>query len=357
MDLKPPTKPVYLKACGMATPVGLTAEQTAAAVRAGTSSYDKSSIYNKQFNPMVIAMLPENTLPPLENSISQKFPGLTTRQSRMIRLAHVALIDLASKFEGLNGLPILVSGPETLPEMKQTCHPEFIKHISMQSGVNFHETYSALLTAGRAGGVQALQYAMAYVEGGFCRYAIVGGVDSYLDLYLLSCLDKEDRILSDGVMDGFAPGEGAGFLLISSDPETFQDSGQQIFIYPPGLANEPGHRFSGEPYQGDGLAQSFSLALSFGPIGSVKTVYASLNGENFGAKELGVATVRNSDRIDANYSIEHPADSFGDIGATFLPVAIGIATIDLIKEYINGPVLAYASSETQYRGAACVAKH
>lgn len=357
MDLKQPTKPVYLKACGVATPVGLTAEQTAAAVKGGVNGYDISSIYNKHFNPMSTALLPEDTLPPLEDSIFKEFPNLTTRQSRMVRLAHVALSDLASKFAGLDGFPIFISGPETLPEMKQACHPELIKQISLQTGINFREDYSALLNTGRAGGAQALQYAMAYVEGGFCRYAIVGGVDSYLDLYLLSCLDQEDRILSDGVMDGFAPGEGAGFLLVSSEPETFQDSGQQILIYPPGLGNEPGHRFSDEPYQGDGLAQSFSVALSFAPIGPIKTVYASLNGENFGAKELGVAAVRNSDRIDANYGIEHPADSFGDIGAAFFPVAVGIGVIDLIKEYINGPILAYASSEAQYRGAACVTKH
>lgn len=355
MALKPPTKPVYLKACGMATPAGLTAEQTAAAVRTGVSAYEKSPVYNKHFNPMVLALLPEDTIPPLEDAVTEEFPSLTSRQSRMVRLAHLAWLDLASKHDALDGLPLLLAGPETLPGMKPACHPDLIKQISIQcGGVEFDGENSVLLRRGRASGIHALNYAMSYMEAGLCQYAIVGGVDTYLDLYLLGTLDMEDRILSDGVMDGFAPGEGAGFILITRQPETFQDSDKQILIYPPGLAEEPGHRFSEEPYQGDGLAQSFSLALNNAPVPPVKTIFASLNGENFGAKELGVAATRNSDRLNSEYSIEHPADCFGDIGAAFTPVVIGMSAIGLIKEYTQGPVLAYASSEAQHRGSTCI---
>ena len=60
MSLPPPTQPVYLKACGVVTPVGLTLEETAASVRAGISAYEESSIYNKRFNPMTMALLPES---------------------------------------------------------------------------------------------------------------------------------------------------------------------------------------------------------------------------------------------------------------------------------------------------------
>ncbi|MDH5216133.1 MAG: hypothetical protein OEX19_00415 [Gammaproteobacteria bacterium] len=354
MSLKPPTKPVYLKACGVATSVGLTLEQTAAAVRAGISSYEESSIYNKRFNPMTMALLPEDVIPPLGDGVAEDTPGLTSRQMRMVRLAHLALDDLASKFEELNDLPLMLAAPETLPEMPPACHPDMIKHIAKQTGIEFHKEHSALLAFGRAGGVRALQYAMAYVEAGLSDYAVVGGVDSYLDLYLLGTLDMEDRVLAEGVMDGFAPGEGAGFLLITSKPETFQESGKQIVIYPPGLADEPGHRFSQETYQGDGLAQSFTIALQHAPLPPIKTVLASLNGENFGAKELGVAGVRNSDKLDPEYKIEHPADCFGDVGAAFFPISIGLSALGFMKDYMQGPVLSCASSEAQYRGAACI---
>ena len=355
MALKPPTKPVYLKASGIATSVGLTTEQTAAAVRAGISAYQESSVYNKRFNPMTMALLPEDVISPLEGAISDETPGLTSRQIRMIRLAHLAIDDLTSKVDSLEDIPLVLAGPETLPETPNACHPDMIKHIELQTGVKFHQEHSTLLPKGRAAGARALYYAMAYVESGMGPYAIVGGVDTWLDLYLLGALDMQNRILADGVMDGFAPGEGAGFLLISSVPETFLESGKQILIYPPGLAEEPGHRFSEKPYQGDGLAQTFSLALQNAEIPPVKTIMASLNGENFGAKELGVAGTRNNDRLDPQYKIEHPADCFGDIGAAFFPVSIGLSAMGFVKDYMKGPVLSYASSEAQHRGATCIA--
>jgi len=355
MSLPPPTKPVYLMACGVVTPVGLSLEQTAAAVRAGISAYEESSIYNKRFNPMTMALVPEDVLPRLEDKVCADVPGLTTRQQRVVRLAHLALVDLATKFDKLDGLPLLLAGPETLPGMPYACHPDMIDHISNQSGISFNREYSALLPHGRADGVHALYYAMAFIEAGIGEYAIVGGVDSYLDLYLLGTLDMEDRILADGIMDGFAPGEGAGFLLITSKPETFQDSGKQIQIYPPGLADEPGHRFSQEAYQGDGLAQSFTLALQQASLPPVKTVLASLNGENLGAKELGVASTRNSDKLAPDYVIEHPADCFGDTGAACFPISVGLSAMGFIKDYMKGPILSYVSSEAQYRGAACIA--
>ena len=355
MSLKPPSKPVYLRACGIATSVGLTTEQTAAAVRAGISAYQESSIYNKRFNPMTMALLPEDVIPPLDDAVTEDAPGLTSRQIRMVRLAHLALYDLGSKFDKLEDLPLMLAGPETLPDTPVACHPDMIKHIAKQTGINFHKEHSALLAVGRAGGLRALHYAMAYVEAGLSDYAVVGGVDSYLDLYLLGTLDMEDRVLAEGVMDGFAPGEGAGFLLISSKPETFQESGKQIRIYPPGLADEPGHRFSQDTYQGDGLAQSFTMAFQQAPLPPVKTVLASLNGENFGAKELGVAGTRNSDKLDPEYKIEHPADCFGDVGAAFFPISVGLSAMGFVKDYMQGPVLSYASSEAQYRGAACIA--
>ncbi|MDH5546765.1 MAG: hypothetical protein OEZ43_14325 [Gammaproteobacteria bacterium] len=354
MALQAPTKPVYLKAAGIVTPVGLTTEQTAAAVRAGISAYYESSVYNKRFEPMTMALLPEDVIPPLDDAVAGDAPGLTSRQIRMIRLAHMAFDDLAGKFDKLDGLPLILAGPETLPEMNEACHEDMIKHIGMQTGIGFHEEHSALIPKGRAAGVRALYYAMAYVEAGLSQYAIVGGVDSWLDLYLLGTLDMQDRILANGVMDGFAPGEGAGFLVISSQPETFQESGKQIMLYPPGIAKEPGHRFSDKPYQGDGLAQSVSLALQNAALPPVKTIIASLNGENFGAKEMGVASTRNSGQLDPDLKLEHPADSFGDTGAAYFPVSIGLAAMGCVKEYMKGPILSYASSEAQYRGATCI---
>jgi len=354
MSLPAPTKPVYLKACGIATSLGLTAEETAAAVRAGVSSYAESSVYNKQSNPMIMSLVPEDLLPPLDKKIEKTLPRLTSKQSRIVKLANLALDDLANKHQKLAGIPLLLTSSEIIPGLDNSCHPQLLQFISQQTSIEFHQSHSTIIAGGRAGALSSLHNAMAYMEAGHSTLTIVGGVDTYLDLRLLSNLDEDERILADSIMDAFVPGEGAGFILLSSTPVNFQDSGKQILIYPPGISVEPGHRYSDQPYKGDGLAQAFNLAISNTNLPQIKTVCSSLNGENFSAKELGVATTRNNKQIDPDYTIFHPADCFGDIGAAHFPVSTGLIAIGLLNNYLDGPSINYASSETDYRGAACI---
>lgn len=354
MNYNPPTSPVYLKACGITTSLGLTVEQTAAAVRAEISAYAESTVYNRHFAPMIMSLVPEDLFPPLDDKITEILPNLTSKQARIILLAKLALDDLSNKHEILAGIPLLLACSESIPNLTETCHPQLIEIINQQSGISFNNQNNMLIAEGRAGGVKALYNAMAYLQEDNNDYAIVGGIDSYMDLQLLCTLDTENRILAEGVMDAFTPGEGAGFLLLSSKPVTFQDSDKQILIYPPGLSTEPGHRYSNETYKGEGLSQAFKQALSNFDSSPVRTLYSSLNGENFAAKEFGVATTRSNKEIDSDYSILHPADCFGDTGAAYFPVSVGLIAMGLINNYISGPVLDYASSETEFRGATCI---
>ena len=354
MSLNPPVNPVYLKACGATTSLGLTTEETAAAVRAGVSSYAESTIFNKHSNPMIMSLVPEDLIPPLNEKLTEILPRLTSKQARIVQLAHLALDDLAIKHPKLNGIALFIACSETIPDLNPSCHQNLIELISQQSGIEFNNNNNQLIAGGRTGAISALYNAMSYMESAHSELTIVGGVDTYLDLRLLRTLDDDDRILADGIMDAFVPGEGAGFLLLSSKPVDFQGSGKQIKIYPPGISIETGHRYSEQPYKGDGLAQAFKLALTSSNLGPIKTLYSSLNGENFSAKELGVATTRNSNKIDNDCKIMHSADCFGDIGAAYFPVSTGLIAMGLLNHYLDSPVINYASSETEYRGATCI---
>ena len=57
---------------GMVTPLGAQTAQTAASVRAGISVYEDSAVCNKRFEPMSMALVPEDNLPPL----SEIFQGI-----------------------------------------------------------------------------------------------------------------------------------------------------------------------------------------------------------------------------------------------------------------------------------------
>jgi len=340
---------------GMVTPVGDCATQTATSVRAGISRYQESSIYNKRFEPMTMALLPEDALPPLNKELANH-PKLTSRQARMLRLAHNALLEALETLPKEQQLiPVFLAGPETMPGRPLAITDTFLSLLAIQTEANIDRVKSRLFPTGRAGGMQALQAGLRYLSTGEHDYVVVGGVDSYLDLHLLGTLDMENRVLANGVMDGFAPGEGAGFLLLCSDKEreARQDK-PTIKIHWPGIAAERGHRYSKETYTGDGLANAVTTALQAVNNIPIRTILASINGENMGAKEWGVAYTRNASAIDPGFRFEHPADCFGDAGAAAMPILAGLAAAGMKKGYLPGPVLSFCSSEGPHRGAACM---
>ena len=145
--------------------------------------------------------------------------------------------------------------------------------------------------------IAAIDAAIRYLDsGGEC--ALVGGVDSYLDLYLLATLDGEDRILADGVMNGFAPGEGAGFLLLCSTETAAQRGLKPLAeVCKPGLGQEPGH---------DGADQAQGTDQEHRPAEPFETLPADQNPARLGEpagdqecdREVHCHRVKDMDRHD-----------------------------------------------------------
>lgn len=333
---------------GMMTPVGDCAAQTAASVRAGICRYAESEIVSSRFEPMKLALLPEAALPPLDPVPG----GWSDRQARMLRLALPALAEALGPLPKGRKVPLLLAGPETLPGQPAALPDGFLA-VLLESAVaagRVDAGASRLLPTGRAGGLQALGEALALLQKGVTQYALVGGVDSWFDEDLLRSLDEQGRVLADGVMDGFAPGEGAGFVLLCADAARKDQRAARVRVHAPGLADEPGNRHGREPYRGEGLAAAVAAAL-VGSSAPVASVWSSLNGENLGAREWGVAALRRAGGLAPDHGFEHPADCFGDLGAAFAPVLIGLAALGLQRGHVAGPALVYCSSEFAPRGA------
>lgn len=345
-------KDTFILGIGMATPVGDCVAQTATSVRAGISRYKESSVYNKRFEPMTLALLPNEALPPLNEHLAT-LPGLTSRQGRMLQLAHLALKDLGTALKNERPLPLLLAGPEPSHNRPAPITTDFLGQLAVQTGILLDEKHSQVFASGRAGGLQAVHAAQTLLAQGHDT-VLVGGVDSYLDLYQLGTLDQDNRVLAPGVMDGFCPGEGAGFLLLGSEYALQSSASKPLArLSPPGLAEELGHRYSKEPYKGDGLTQALTQALQTCQQ-PVRNVLCSLNGENFGVKEWGVAYMRNKENFDEGFRLQHPADGFGDIGAAFAPVLIGLSAWGMHNGTLPGPALVWCASEYALRGAVCV---
>jgi len=332
---------------GMITPVGLGSAQTCVALACGVPAFEETPIHDRRFQPRVMALLPDEELPELDAAVIGA-AELGARQQRMLRLAAPALQEVLDGVDAPQEIPLFLAGPCPLLDRPDPTAEPFLEQLQQQARVPFQLAASRRFPHGRAAGLLALQAAVETIERGESSRVLVGGVDTFLDLYLLGALDG--RILSESVLDGFIPGEAAAFLLVSA-PGVDQKALAHVVAV--ASAEEPGHLGSEQPYRGDGLASAVTQVLEWAPgMGAVRTVYASLNGEHLGAKEWGVALLRNRARLEERHRLEHPADCIGDTGAAVGGVLLGLAAHALHDDPGIGPCLLWTSSDGPQRAAA-----
>jgi 3-oxoacyl-[acyl-carrier-protein] synthase I len=335
---------------GMVTPVGLSAAEVAASVRAGSMRHAESAIMDRQFRPVVLAEVPGDGLPQLHAELEDG--GFASREARLLRLAEPALRECLTHLPANAPRPPLVLA---LPEA-ETSRPldevRFLDALAVQAG-GFDRDSSEAVFRGRSGGLRAIARALDWLRAG-AAFAVAGGVDTFRDLAVIGRLDMEGRLKSETNLDGFIPGEGAAFVLLTLAGSSAA-AGLRPLARLSGFAAavEAGHLYSDEPYRGDGLATAFTAALANG-VGPIAEVYSSMNGESHWAKEWGVAFMRNRSRFTETHGMHHPAEYCGDTGAAAGPLMVGLAMLGLRDGYRRAPCLVYGSSDRGERAALVV---
>jgi 3-oxoacyl-[acyl-carrier-protein] synthase-1 len=343
-------------AVGMVTPVGLASASTAAAVRAGIARLEESSVWGRAGEPLVMGLLKDEHLPPLAPAVAKR-TALTPHAQRLLRLAGPALQEALKPCPDATAVPVLIGLHEPWPDLPAPPGTDFLKHLGPQAQVDFAVPRSRVFTQGRASGLIALEQALKLLSSDRrTPFVVAGGVDSYLSHELLARLDREDRLPTGPITDGFIPGEGAAFLLLARPGEA-----RRLGLAPVaclagvGIDEEKGHRYSSAPYLGEGLAGAFArLFESCEAPSPIRCVYSGLNGESFWAKEWGVAYLRNAGRFAGKLELEHPVQNFGDPGAALGPLMVGLAAIGLQRGYQEGPCLVWCSSDREERATALV---
>lgn len=335
----------------MISSIGASISATATAVAAGVSSYSASEIYGRAFRAMKIAEVPEAALPPLAEEVAS-LEGMSQRQQRMLRTIQPAITECLRGWKPDPPLPLFLSLPEFPPGLPAQMEGMLSKVLA-QTKAPVDLSISRTFAIGRAGGLHAVDMAVRFLQQTDRDFALIAGVDSPFDHAWLARMDFAGRILKEGATDAFAPGEAAVCILIASE-RGIRNLGLKAapWFTEPGLADEEGHRYSNKPYTGDGLASAVQIAIDHAGVEEpICRTYSTLNGENFGSKEIGVALTRNNAALADNNEIHHPADCFGDIGGAFAPGLIALAADDLACGRVKGRVLILASSDAQYRGA------
>src|SRR5690625_7255146 len=92
--------------------------------------------------------------------------------------------------------------------------------------------------------------------------------------------------------------------------------------------------YNDEAYRGEGLASAFKKTLDKHPTSDIHTIYSSMNGENFWAKELGVAQLRNKSAFRDPVAVRHPAHGYGHLGAPTPPPFLALTATDLLERIV-----------------------
>jgi 3-oxoacyl-[acyl-carrier-protein] synthase-1 len=329
--------------------IGSGTDQVWASARAGIARIGNSHVMDQHFEPIQMGLVPEDGLGELTPEIDGL--PLPSRARRMLRLAapsfQAAGKDIGRPVPAFIGLPALT--PKDAPWIVHV--PAYLQKLT---DVPVDLTRSAIVPHGRAAGLMALELAMNAVTTDPSANVIVGGVDTFLDLRLLAMLYQEQRILGSRVMDGFIPGEGAAFFVLSGGAA--QRSGPHIVVNGVASAMDEGHRYGTAPAKGEGLALALDqLRQRAGQLpGPVSTTFAGYNGESFEAKLWGVARMRHNDFFSPSMVIEHPADKYGDAGAATGAILLALASKSLLSGARQGPALVWAASDREPRACAVV---
>jgi 3-oxoacyl-[acyl-carrier-protein] synthase-1 len=356
--MPPSTKLVraWITSAGAVCSAGVGIRQTSAAIRAGLGRIAETPLRDRFLEPVRMALLAAEALEPLRAELE-----VTVREGpvrRLLRLAAPALREAAAGAGQTGALPVLMGVNGSAKELDRLTAGGLLGALATQAGVPLRLDASRLVGGGRAAALLALRAAMEDLTRGTVDAVLVGGADTHLDPVRLGALDQEGRLLGPQAPDGFIPGEGAAFVLVSRRADRTASGAVPLQVVACGRGTETGHRYSSEPARGEGLSAAIAdLLVSFPPPHPpVRTVLASLNGESALAKPWGVACLRHRDLLPADLRLEHPADCLGDLGAATGALLLALAFETLTAETRDAPALVWAASDRE-EVACCYLDH
>ncbi|RYZ82617.1 MAG: hypothetical protein EOO68_34125 [Moraxellaceae bacterium] len=349
------TPKLYIAGMGMVTPVGGNVAMTAAAVNAGVSGYELSKFSNVNKNPVTMALVPWQLFAELDVNIDEG-ERFNEQHDRIIRMAIYAIREACADHKINAPIPLLLSMPDIPRDLSGL--PSLTQSLTENCAPIVEANLTRSFYSGRAAGIEAIDFAFDYLLNANQDFILIGGSDSHLDYGYLDKLDRSKRLLSVDNPDGFVPGEGAGFLLLTPHSQLAKLYGGKIIaLQRPAIAEESGHLYSEEVYRGDGLDHAFKQALFNRQKKNIQNIYSSMNGETYWVREMGVAQMRNKKYFVDDVKIKHPADCYGDLGSASAPVLIALAAENLCKSPTSQAHLVYSSSDTAKRGAIVVEKY
>lgn len=336
---------VEVVAIGARTPVGLTAEHSAASVRAGLTRYAEYPFIDARGEPVVVAA---------DRLLEPEVEG----RARLIPMAESVLEELEGKLgqEILYKvrLSVLLALPEARPGFSEGDAAWVADALAAHLRAKAPRAHVEIAGRGHAGALLAIEQVARECSESRDNLFLVVGVDSYLHADTFGWLERDRRFAQPGVRAGFTPGEGAGCLaLISTGLRRYLRLPQLAILRGVCTAREARLRDSETGSLGVGMTQAVRGAVAGLelPREGVDAVYTDINGERYRSEEWGFVALRAPLAWKAP-GYKAPSDCWGDVGAASGALGGILAVQSFARGYARGPrALVVAGSDNGLRGA------
>ncbi|PTL82724.1 hypothetical protein [Vitiosangium sp. GDMCC 1.1324] len=336
---------VEVVAVGARTPVGLTAESSAAAVRAGITRYAEYPFIDPRGEPVVVAA---------DRLLEPKFEG----RDRLAPMAESVLEEIEAKIDQkiLYGgrLSVLLALPETRPGFSEDDAAWVANALAARFRAKTSNAHVEIAGRGHAGAIRAVEQVVRECSESRDNLFLVVGVDSYHHADTFAWLERSRRFAQPGIRNGFTPGEGAGCLaLMSAGLRRRLRLPQLAIMRGASTAQERLLRDSDTGSFGVGMTQALQGAIAGldRPREGVDAVYTDINGERYRSEEWGFVALR-APSVWKTPGYKAPSDCWGDVGAAFGTLGSILAVQAFARSYARGPrALVMAGSDGGLRGA------
>lgn len=341
------TAAAHIVAVGARTPVGLSAESAAAAVRAGVSRLAE--------HPFMVDANGE----PLKCACDAHLVPTLPAVQRMIAMARHALEEVARKLMVCTGrsidVPVILALPAPRPGFRASDAERIAQEIAVTPLPGILVAGVRWATEGHASAFRAMHAATQMFARGELGLCVVCGVDSYFDADTLDDLESKRQIAREGIRNGFVPGEGSCAVLLASDRASAHYGLPSLArVRDVGIAMEMRATTSPEGLLGEGLTKAIEGACARlrVPDELVEDVYCDINGERHRSDEWGFAMLRAPGFFRDATAYRMSADIWGDTGAASGALGCMLALRAWERGYAKGArTLVWGSSLAGLRGA------
>ncbi len=332
-------------AIGARTPLGLSAESSAAAVRAGISSFHEFPFATPSGEPVIVSA---------DSQLESSSEGRDRIAGMITSVVDEVMTQIAR--DGPLGVScyLLLALPEPRPGFSQR-DAEWVVDTAVSQLRRYQPNAQAAIGGwGHAGSIRAAELvAQARVRGTDGLFLIVGA-DTYHQPETFLWLERDRRFAQPGVRGGFIPGEGAGCLALMSH-------GLRRELRMPAFAVLGGVGTAQESLLRDSDTGCFGLAMTSAVLGAteglvlpgeaIDTLYSDINGERYRSEEWGFVAMK-THAVWKALDYEVPCSCWGDVGAAFGPLAAVLAVQSFRRKYARGPrAMIMAGSDGGLRGA------